>query len=94
MPASRWRAGIPPIPVSATKIEGGWVLSSKSQWFTYVPFDSSPRSPYGFHYTNIRWIRGRDLREKRMAGRRRNSYLLKSDRAQYEPPMKVTNSVR
>ena len=73
---------------------GGWVLSSKSQWFTYVPFDSSPRSPYGFHYTNIRWIRGRDLREKMMAGRRRNSYLLKSDRAQYEPPMKVTNSVR
>lgn len=73
---------------------GGWVLSSKSQWFTYVPFDSSPRSPYGFHYTNIRWIRGRDLREKTMAGRRRNSYLLKSDRAQYEPPMKVTNSVR
>ena len=74
--------------------KGGWVLSSKSQWFTYVPFDSSPRSPYGFHYTNIRWIRGRDLREKTMAGRRRNSYLLKSDRAQYEPPMKVTNSVR
>ena len=73
---------------------GGWVLSSKSQWFTYVPFDSSPRSPYGFHYTNIRWVRGRDLREKTMAGRRRNSYLLKSDRAQYEPPMKVTNSVR
>ena len=73
---------------------GGWVLSSKSQWFTYVPFDSSPRSPYGFHYTNIRWIRGRDLREKTMAGRRRNSYLLKSDQAQYEPPMKVTNSVR
>ena len=74
--------------------KGGWVLSSKSQWFTYVPFDSSPRSPYGFHYTNIRWIRGRDLRKKTMAGRRRNSYLLKSDRAQYEPPMKVTNSVR
>lgn len=74
--------------------KGGWVLSSKSQWFTYVPFDSSPRSPYGFHYTNIRWIRGRDLREKTMAGRRRNSYLIKSDRAQYEPPMKVTNSVR
>jgi len=73
---------------------GGWVLSSKSQWFTYVPFDSSPRSPYGFHYTNIRWIRGRDLREKTMAGRRRNSYLHGSDNAQSKPPMKVTNSVR
>lgn len=74
---------------------GGWVLSSKSQWFTYVPFDSSPRSPYGFHYTNIRWIRGRDLRDRKtMAGRRPSQILIKSDQAQYEPPMKVTNSVR
>ena len=74
---------------------GGWVLSSKSQWFTYVPFDSAPRSPYGFHYSNIRWVRGRDLRDRiTIAGRRSNSYMLKSDKAQYEPPMKVTNSVR
>ena len=74
---------------------GGWVLSSKSQWFTYVPFDSSPRSPYGFHYTNIRWIRGRDLRDRRtIAGRLRNAYLHGSDNAQSKPPMKITNSVR
>ena len=74
---------------------GGWVLSSKSQWFTYVPFDSSPRSPYGFHYTNIRWVRGRDLRDRRtIAGRRRNAYLHGSDNAQSKPPMKITNSVR
>ena len=74
---------------------GGWVLSSKSQWFTYVPFDSSPRSPYGFHYTNIRWIRGRDLRDRiTIAGRRRNAYLHGSDNAQSKPPMKITNSVR
>ncbi len=74
---------------------GGWVLSSKSQWFTYVPFDSAPRSPYGFHYSTIRWVRGRDLRDRiTIAGRRSNSYMLKSDQAQYEPPMKVTNSVR
>ncbi len=74
---------------------GGWVLSSKSQWFTYVPFDSSPRSPYGFHYTNIRWVRGRDMRDRRtIAGRRRNAYLHGSDNAQSKPPMKITNSVR
>ena len=74
---------------------GGWVLSSKSQWFTYVPFDSSPRSPYGFHYSNIRWVRGRDLRDRiTIAGRRRNAYLHGSDNAQSKPPMKVTNSVR
>lgn len=74
---------------------GGWVLSSKSQWFTYVPFDSSPRSPYGFHYTNIRWVRGRDLRDRiTIAGRGRNAYLHGSDNAQSKPPMKITNSVR
>lgn len=73
---------------------GGWVLSSRSQWFTYVPFDSSPRSPYGFHYTNIRWIRGRDLRESmKIAGRPPTQILRDSDRAQYKPPMKITNSV-
>ena len=73
---------------------GGWVLSSKSQWFTYVPFDSSPRSPYGFHYTNIRWIRGRDLRETmKIAGRPPKQLLHDSDRAQNKPPMKITNSV-
>ncbi|MCY3758714.1 MAG: FecR family protein [Acidobacteria bacterium] len=74
---------------------GGWVLSSKAQWFTYVPFDASPRSPYGFHYTNIRWVRGRDLRDRKtIAGRRRNAYLHGSDNAQSKPPMKITNSVR
>ena len=74
---------------------GGWVLSSKSQWFTYVPFDSSPRSPYGFHYANIRWVRGRDLRDRiTIAGRGRNAYLHGSDNAQSKPPMKITNSVR
>ena len=73
---------------------GGWVLSSKSQWFTYVPFDSSPRSPYGFHYSNIRWIRGRDLRETmKIAGRPPKQLLHDSDRAQYKPPMKITNAV-
>ena len=73
---------------------GGWVLSSKSQWFTYVPFDSSPRSPYGFHYTNIRWIRGRDLRSSmKIAGRPPKQLLHDSDRAQYKPPMKITNAV-
>lgn len=73
---------------------GGWVLSSKSQWFTYVPFDSSPRSPYGFHYTNIRWIRGRDLRETmKIAGRPPKQLLHDSNRAQNKPPMKITNAV-
>ena len=73
---------------------GGWVLSSKSQWFTYVPFDSSPRSPYGFHYTNIRWIRGRDLRETmKIAGRPPRQLLHDSNRAQNKPPMKITNAV-
>ena len=73
---------------------GGWVLSSKSQWFTYVPFDSSPRSPYGFHYTNIRWIRGRDLRSSmKIAGRPPKQLLHDSNRAQNKPPMKITNSV-
>ena len=73
---------------------GGWVLSPKSQWFTYVPFDSSPRSPYGFHYTNIRWIRGRDLRETmKIAGRPPKQLLHDSNRAQNKPPMKITNAV-
>jgi hypothetical protein len=73
---------------------GGWVLSSKSQWFTYVPFDASPRSPYGFHYTNIRWIRGRDLRSSmKIAGRPPKQLLHDPNRAQHKPPMKITNAV-
>ena len=51
---------------------GGWVLGSKSQWFTFVPFDSKPKSPYGFRYGNALWIKSRDLGERRN-GRRQDS---------------------
>lgn len=51
---------------------GGWVLGSRSQWFTFVPFDSKPKSPYGFRYGNALWIKSRDLGEKRN-GRRQES---------------------
>ncbi len=51
---------------------GGWVLGSRSQWFTFVPFDSKPKSPYGFRYGNALWIKSRDLGENRN-GRRQES---------------------
>ena len=51
---------------------GGWVLGNQSQWFTFVPFDSKPKSPYGFRYGNALWIKSRDLGEKRN-GRRQES---------------------
>ena len=51
---------------------GGWVLGSRSQGFTFVPFDSKPKSPYGFRYGNALWIKSRDLGEKRN-GRRQES---------------------
>ena len=51
---------------------GGWVLGNKSQWFTFVPFDSKPKSPYGFRYGNALWIKSRDLGENRN-GRRQES---------------------
>ena len=51
---------------------GGWVLGSRSQGFTFVPFDSKPKSPYGFRYGNALWIKSRDLGEIRN-GRRQES---------------------
>ena len=51
---------------------GGWVLGSRSQWFTFVPFDSKPKSPYGFRYGNALWIKSRDLGARRN-GRRQES---------------------
>ncbi len=51
---------------------GGWVLGNKSQWFTFVPFDSKPKSPYGFRYGNALWIKSRDLGKNRN-GRRQES---------------------
>ncbi len=51
---------------------GGWVLGSRSQGFTFVPFDSKPKSPYGFRYGNALWIKSRDLGEMRN-GRRQES---------------------
>ena len=51
---------------------GGWVLGSRSQGFTFVPFDSKPKSPYGFRYDNALWIKSRDLGEVRN-GRRQES---------------------
>ena len=51
---------------------GGWVLGSQGQWFTFVPFDSKPKSPYGFRYRNALWIKSRDLGQKRN-GRRQQS---------------------
>ena len=51
---------------------GGWVLGSRSRGFTFVPFDSKPKSPYGFRYGNALWIKSRDLGETRN-GRRQES---------------------
>ncbi len=51
---------------------GGWVLGSRSQGFTFVPFDSKPKSPYGFRYGNALWIKSKDLGEIRN-GRRQES---------------------
>ena len=43
---------------------GGWVLGNRSQGFTFVPFDSKPKSPYGFRYGNALWIKSKDLGKK------------------------------
>jgi len=65
---------------------GGWVLGSRSQWFTFVPFDSKPKSPYGFRYANALWIKSRDLGEKRNGRRQQSVEQDEHDRELLENP--------
>ncbi len=65
---------------------GGWVLSDKSQWFTFVPFDSKPKSPYGFRYRNALWIKSKDLGAKRNGRRQRPVERDEHDRQLQENP--------
>ncbi len=65
---------------------GGWVLGNRSQWFTFVPFDSKPKSPYGFRYSNALWIKSKDLGEKRNGRRQQSVGQDEHDRQMRENP--------
>ena len=65
---------------------GGWVLGNRSQWFTFVPFDSKPKSPYGFRYSNALWIKSRDLGENRNGRRQQSVGQDEHDRQMRENP--------
>ena len=65
---------------------GGWVLGNQSQWFTFVPYDSKPKSPYGFRYSNALWIKSKDLGEKRNGRRQQSVGQDEYDREMQENP--------